>query len=191
MRTIFSFGLVLLAAVAAGCTVMYAPQPGEPTARLRVIYAAQDQGIAYGIYKLDSCATGAKEVGRAVVRPDNEQTLGMPGRSDMGAFRSTELIIPAQQPVGVILGSQKFGALRSVSCDVSFRFDALPHQDYEVEFRWLDNHKSCTVFMRRLTTGPVRKAAAGALPRATVRQMEPSVRSVRKSFSGPEFCAAS
>ena len=182
-----------LAAVSVGCAtqVAYAPQSGEATARLRMIYSAQDSASYYSVYALDKCPADAPRVARGSVTAETAGSLGMPASQITSAQRSKEALIPAGKPVGVTLTSVKTQALRTITCHVPLRFDAVAQRDYEVEFRWLDNTRKCTAYFRQLNASVAPKTTRGARATPDVRRMEPSVRSVHVDFfSGPQFCAA-
>lgn len=182
--------LIALAIASAGCATTYQPQTGEPTARLRVIYATQDNAPEYSVHSLDQCPADTKKVASAHVELESAQTLGMPSQVESSALLSTEIIIPAEKSLAVVMGSGRQQGARSVGCYAAFRFDPLANHDYEAVLRWLDNNRRCTINVHRLNRGVTPTRVGRSRAASESRRVEPSARPIRVTFSGPQYCAA-
>ncbi len=189
MRNQYRVGLVAVAAALVGCTTVYAPKPGEPTARLRLLFSNPNSTNVYNPYALDKCPD-QKRIAFEGVKEQSVRVLGMPGRTDPGLMGGSEVQIPAGKPLGVGMSSGGRAGLQDVVCHVALRFDPVARADYEAEFRWVDNGQRCSVALRRLDGGGTRTNRGGASARPANQRMEPTARPVRVSQIRPEFCAA-
>ncbi|QTD44896.1 hypothetical protein [Ottowia testudinis] len=172
-----SYLLWLLPSLIAGCASVYTPQPGEPTARLRLVYPASAPGsYGYSVSALDNCpAEPARLAYGAVV--DAPGRLGMPHPPAPGTRTYSELVIPANKPLGMTTGSVRVTPRRQTNCDIAFRFDPKAGDDYELEYVYSQSGEQCAMVMRTMAPG------------ATQWQREASVRRVPPSFARPDFCA--
>ena len=172
--------LVLIAAGAlAGC-VSYQPKPGEATSRVRIVTFTGDTS---SITVLDpkACPERKRLVYQQIsgLLPREQGTLGMPGAPEAGYSDFKEMVIPANQPLMMLVGSLR-GASQYVagySCYVGLEFPVQPATDYEVQYRY--DGKGCNVRAYRLRAG-----AGGAATRESI----PGVRQIPNAKAGTSLC---
>ena len=158
MRRILQATLAaVIAAVGAGCTTVYTPAPGEPTARLRLVASHMPQyanasGRAIALWVRDLSACPAQPVvasARNYWNGRSPASLHMPAPPDAAGKFSTEQLIPANKLLGLAMIG--LDASQSWSCEVRARFMPSAGVDYEVEQRWSADGKKCFIDMRTLT----------------------------------------
>jgi len=157
MRRILQATLAaVIAAVGAGCTTVYTPAPGEPTARLRLVashmpmYGNESERHRAHLFVRDLSACPAEPV---IASAGNEienraMSLHMPAPPDAADRFHTELLIPADKLLGLVVSGADAGG--HWLCEAQTRFRPVAGVDYEVEQRWSADDKKCFLEMHTL-----------------------------------------
>jgi len=160
MNRIFQAAIAAVSAVVgAGCTTVYTPAPGEPTARLRLVasptpnYATDRERMAViWVRDLSACPDQP-----AVASARNYWYGHSPARLDMpvpppdaSGKLYTELLIPANKLLGFTM--RGLDASQTWACEVRARVRPAAGMDYEVEQRWSADGRKCFIDMRMLAT---------------------------------------
>ena len=175
--------LAMSAASLAACTTIYTPKPGEPTTRVRLVFPANAvPSYSFGVLALDACPARPPVVANNSVGERDTGRLGMPASPAPGSRIYTEMLIPANKPLGMSLGSYSYNTQVSVSCAVAMRFEPKVGVDYEFEYVHFPAEKKCTVAVRSMNKG------------SKQWRRETAIRQVPRNPNGQflyDYCAAS
>jgi hypothetical protein len=138
--------VVAAAALLLQACMTYQPKPGQSTARLRLASYTSDN-TDLSVNDMSLCPERKRLIYTQVsgLSFGSSAKLGMLGSAEAEAKDSTELIIPANQRLPLVVGSS-VGAVQYVpgySCSVGVAFDTKADAQYEVQYRY--ENRACSV----------------------------------------------
>lgn len=141
---------LLLSTLLSACATYtpYTPQVGESTARLRVVTYTSDS-TDFVMHDVSVCPERKVLINKYLSSTSSSPAkLGMRGIAEDGAKDATELVIPAERRVSLVVGSSgpPIMSIPGYTCFVGFLFEPKPGAEYELQYKFqrkLDQVNKC------------------------------------------------